>query len=294
MNGYGNGRRPLAPLSVRGGFAPAGIGGTPPPPAVVKKLNPQGRDPVLAPWEEGSQSKLHNFDATRFVEAGGNLYSQTLHPAIIPFEELFRRLPEEGMFSLTVSPDNPFTFELGAIQVPEKMALLIYDLRPDIYRFSGIDPGDYMPVEARRFGSIMGFDVTIDQQRQGEVAFEIDPVPIQRTSQQAFPNQNSFLPQANASQQAVAAFSSFANPAGAGNALLPQRPTRFGALNIPFTLWANSGQTVQVRCVIFRPMPSPIAFIEYDIAGILVPQYWMENMREVIKPPQRAAQEGIR
>lgn len=292
MTGYGTGRRTLQPLSVRGKLVPPGSVGTPPPPPVAKALNPQANSDLL-PGQMGERT-LHNFDTERFVEAGGDLYSQTLHPGIIPFEQLYRRLPEEGMFSLSVSPSNPFAFELGAFQVPSKMALLIYDLRPDIYRFNGVDPGDYLPIEARRFGSLMGFDLTIDQQRKGEVQFEIDPVPIQRQSQQAFPNQNLNQPSANTSQQAVAEFSSFANPSGAGNALLPQRPTRFGALNIPFTLWASSGQTVQVRCVIFRPVPSPIAFIEYDIGGVLVPQYWADNMKEIIKPPQRANQESIR
>lgn len=291
--GYGYTQRPLQPLATRGRLVQPGAVGTPPPPPVAKALNPEENSALLPDGQEGAQT-LHQFDVQRFVEAGGNLTSQTLHPAIIPFEQLYRRLPEEGMFSPTVAPGNPFTFELGAFQVPEKMALLIYDLRPDIYRFSGVDPGDYMPIEERRFGSIMGFDLTIDQQRKGEVAFELDPVPIQRQSQQAFPNQNRVQPGANTSQQAVSAFSSFANPAGAGNALLPQRPTRFGALNIPFTLWAITGQTVQVRCVIFRPVPAPIAFIEFDLAGVLVPQYWMDNLKEIIKPPQRAAQESIR
>jgi len=290
--GYGYSQRPLQPLATRGRLVPPGAVGTPPPPPVAKALNPETHS-ELGLEHEGMQT-LHRFDVQRFVEAGGNLTSQTLHPAIIPFEQLYRRLPEEGMFSSTVAPANPFTFELGAFQVPERMALLIYDLRPDIYRFSGVDPGDYMPIEARRFGSIMGFDLTIDQQRKGEVQFEIDPVPIQRQSQQAFPNQSRVQPSANTSQQAVSEFSSFGNPSGSGNALLPQRPERFGALSIPFTLWANSGQTVQVRCVIFRPVPAPIAFIEYDLAGVLVPQYWVDNLKEVIKPPQREAQESIR
>src|SRR5690606_34718145 len=98
------------------------------------------------------------------------------HPSIIPFEQLYRRLPEEGMYSPTLSPSRPFSFEMGAYTVPSRQALLLYDLRPDIYRFSGIDPGDYVPLETRRFGSIMGFDITVDQRHVGQMSFELDPV----------------------------------------------------------------------------------------------------------------------
>jgi hypothetical protein len=174
------------------------------------------------------------------------------------------------------------------------MALLIFDLRPDIYRFSGVDPGDFVPIEERRFGSIMGFDITVDQRRQGQMLFELDPVPIQRTSQQAFVSSNEVTPTANASQFAIGRAGSFSNAAGVGNALQPQRPTRYGALSIPFTLYAKSKQTVQARCVIFRPIPAPIAFIEYDMAGILVPEQWMTNMNEAVKGPQNQADESIR
>lgn len=293
MNGYGNnsGYRGV-PLAARGHLV-GNAAGTPTPPSVANKLNPGAGQQVLVPGEPGAVTRRH-FDVSRIIEAGGNLTSQMLHPSIIPFEQLYRRLPEEGMYNPLVNPQNPFTFELGAFQVPPRMSLLIFDLRPDVYRFSGVDPGDFVPLEERRFGSLMGFDLTIDQNRKGEVSFELDPVAIQRTSQQAFPNQNLHQPSANASQQAVAAANSFASSSGAGTALLPQRPTRFGALNIPFTLYARSGQTVQVRCVIFRPIPAPIAFVEYDLAGVLVPEMWATNMAEAIKPPQNEADEGIR
>lgn len=288
-SGYGG-----VPLATRGQLVPAGYAGTPPPPSVAQKLNAQlGQEDFLPPGMPGVQTR-GTFDVQRFVEAGGNLTSQILHPSITPFEQLYRRLPEEGMFAATVTPSNPFVFELGAFQVPAKMALLLFDIRPDIYRFSGVDAGDYVPVESRRFSSIMGFDLTVDQKRTGEVSFQIDPVAIQTSTQQAFNNNNNTHPQANAGQFAIGQANTFASPAGAGTALLPQRPERYGALDIPFTIVAQAGQVVQARCVIFRPVPTPIAFIEYDIAGVLVPQYWFANIAEVVKPPQREGLESNR
>lgn len=281
-----------SPLTSRGMLVPMGGVGTPAPPRVAAPLNPM-ESAYLPPGEPGAATR-RNFDVNRIVSAGGNLLGDTLHPSIIPFEQLYRRLPEEGMYSPKLSPSRPFSFEMGAYTVPSRQALLLYDLRPDIYRFSGVDPGDYVPLETRRFGSIMGFDITVDQKHVGQMAFELDPVAIQTSSQQAFASNNMVKPQLNPSQAAVAAYSSFANVAGSGNALQPQRPTRYGALSIPFTIVATSGQTVQTRCVVFRAIPSPIAFIEYDIAGVLVPEYWVQNIFRAITPPQGEFEEQIR
>lgn len=247
----------------------------------------------LSPGQSGAQTTASAFDAERFTLAGGRLNGDILHPSVIPFEQLYRSLPEAGMFNPLVSPERPFVFELGAFSVPDRMSLFIFDLRPDIYRFSGVDAGDFVPIEARRFGSIMGFDLTVDQRRQGNTMFEIDPVPIQNGSSLAFTSQNRAHPTFNTAQFAQGKSNQFAASAGAGSALLPQRPTRFGALSIPFTIFAKSKQTVQIRCVIFRPIPTPIAFVEYDMAGVLVPESWGLNMIESVTPPTRG-KGGIR
>ena len=274
-----------------GGGRARGLG-SPAPAPMATPLSPH-TDGGLGLGEVGSSTqKVFNVD--RFVLAGGQLNSKILHPTAVPFEQLYRRLPEEGMYDPAVSPSNPFTFELGAFTVPDLMSLMIFDMRPDIYRFSGVDSGDFLPLETRRFGSIMGFDLTVDQKRQGNTKFEIDPAPIQRTSSQAFINNNTTQPTFNQGQFEVGKANQFATVAGVGTALLPQRPERFGALSVPFTIIAKSKQTVQVRCVIFRPIPSPIAFIEYDIAGMLVPEQWTNNMLEAVKPPIRSGEENIK
>lgn len=261
--------------------------------------------PILNPWAPDNEPGVYTnvgslgCGATRVQLAGGALNTLLVHPEVTPFERLYRRMPEEGMFSPSVSPSRPFTFELGAFQVPDTFCLLVIDLRADIYRFSGVDPGDTVPVEARRFSSILGFLPTVDQRQLANLVYQLDPVPIQ-TFQQAFTppiGSAGELPPAianaiglqNNSRFNLAAATSFATAAGAGDSLQPQRPRRYGALGIPFTLIVRPNQTFQVRCVVFRPVPSPIAFIEYDIAGMLMPETWLNTMMECMKPLDNAS-----
>jgi hypothetical protein len=231
--------------------------------------------------------------------AGGALNTLLVNPEVVPFEQLYRRLPEEGMFLDSVSPESPFVFELGAFRAPQTFCLALFDLRPDIYRFSGVDAGDTVPVEARRFSSILGFQISVDQSQPGNINYQLDPVPIQTFTEAFTQPQAGFgeLPPAIAAQLGqsqgarfnIGAASNFATAAGAGTSLLPQRPTRYGPQNAPFTLYVWSGQTFQVRCVIYNPIPSPIAFIEYDIAGFLVPEVYMRSLLECMKPLTNAS-----
>lgn len=279
----------------------AGLGLPPvqPPARPAPFLRPGlGEPPPPAPYP--GEGVTPGCGAERVHLAGGALNSLLVNPEVVPFEQLYRRLPEEGMFLDSVSPEEPFTFELGAFRVPQTFSLLLFDLRPDIYRFSGVDAGDTVPVEARRFSSIMGFQISVDQRQPGNLLYQLDPVPIQ-TFQQAFtspltpgsaeipPALAAALGAQNGSQFDISAASSFASAAGAGTSLLPQRPHRPGALSVPYTLYARSGSTVQIRCVIFNPIPSPIAFIEYDIAGMLVPDAYLNSLTECMKPLTNAS-----
>jgi len=260
-----------------------------------------GQSPPLAPGEPGVQTSLE-CHYTRVGLAGGLLQSLLVDRTIVPWEQLYRRLPEDSMFSPNTNPSNPFAFELGAFRVPDNETLILTNLRPDIYRFSGIDPGDYVPVEPRRFSASLGFQIVVDNVAQGQVQFQLDPLAITATQEQ-FVNipapgtpvaPNSFAEAVlnlNGSQVPpppavfnAAQSNSFANAGGAGTSLMPQRPHRYGPLSLPFSLYAMGGQTVQVRCVVFRPLTSPIAFIEYDVAGIKVPQPRFTEMMKCAKP----------
>ena len=274
------------------------LGPTAAPRAPVPILDPWRGEPPPPPPYEG-EGVSHGCDATRVQLAGGALNTLLVHPEVTPFEQLYRRLPEEGMFLDSVSPETPFTFELGAFRVPDTFTLLLFDLRADIYRFSGVDPGDTIPVEARRFSSVLGFRLSIDQRQPANLLYQLDPVPIQ-SFPQAFtqpigggselpPAVANQLGVANGSRFNIAAATSFAAASGSGDQLQPQRPTRYGPLSVPFTMYVRPGQTFQVECVLFNPLPSPIAFIEYDIAGMLMPDTWVTTMTECMKPLSNAS-----
>lgn len=268
---------------------------------------PGARPPVFAasesllPGEPGMQTSM-DCHYTRVGLAGGALQSLMVDKTIVPWEQLYRRLPEDSMFDPALSPDRPFSFEMGSFRVPDNETLILTDLRPDIYRFSGLDAGDYVPVEARRFSASLGFQIVVDNVPQGQVQFELDPLAIAATQSQFINVPAPGTPVAPSSfQEAVlrlngaqappprsvfnaAQSNSFAGAAGSGQSLMPQRPQRYGALSLPFCLVATGGQSVLVRCVVFRPLGSPIAFIEYDVAGIKMPQPWYTEMMKCAKP----------
>lgn len=257
------------------------------PPAAARSLGL----PTNAPQAPTTGER---FDVERTVLAGGDVANQTLLRGFTIFERLYRAEAEEGMFDPVVSKENPFEFSLGAFTVPVNMALLVYNMRPDIYRFSGVDPGDFVPVEARRFGSIMGFELKVAEQHRGNLDMQIDPVPIQRTSSQAYES-NNITSNATQGQFARGRSGQLGTAQGSSQVLLPQRPTRYGAPDpVPFTLYVDAGQTIEARCSIFRPVPTPIAFIEFDISGLLVPTNFMSKMEQALKPPQLKGEEAIR
>jgi hypothetical protein len=214
--------------------------------------------------------------AQRVQLAGGALNTVlTDTNATRPFEQLFRRLPEQGIHDPGISPSRPFTVELGSFQVPDQQALLLFDLRPDIYRFSGIDPNDAVPFEARRFGSQMGYDVTIDGNHPGNTKYELEPVPRQpglafSQSLDTDALDNPGRP-ANNSAYVQARANRFGAASGAGQSLMPQRHFRFGPWSLPLTLLVSEKEVIAFEVVIFKPVQSPIAFFEMDMAGILAP-----------------------
>lgn len=222
--------------------------------------------------------------AVRVQEAGGGLVPSLAHPAVTVFEHVFRREPEQGIHSPLLDPDHPMLFEMGAFRVPKQQALLLFELRPDVYRFSGIDPNDSVPVAARRFSNVMGWDVNIDGSRPRHTRYELDPIPRQL-------NANAYIPEVPqpGNVQPAAVFAQarrnrFGSAAGTGLATLPQRPQRYGALALPFTLAVREGQVVQLAAIIFRTIQSPIAFFEFGMAGILMPAEWTDRIFECIRP----------
>lgn len=281
------------------GLFPPGLALPAPPrgaaPSLFDPMDPNGMTDPDAPrpmrhtWGASAGNRVHL--------AGGFLQTLLVHPGIVPFERLYRVESEDAMFAPEVSPDHPYATEIGYFSVPEQYTCVLFDLRPDIYRYSGVD-GDTVPVEARRFSTLLGFDLTINGVRQGNTAFELNPLPPQRTPPSfARPPGAPVADFASLSALGLDPFSrlnqeraaSVMNPSGAGQGLLPQRPTRYGPLSVPFTLYAPQGSLIQIRLVVFRPVPMPVAFIEYDIAGMLIPTQWLDSVQETIRPLTNAS-----
>lgn len=225
--------------------------------------------------------------AERVLLAGGALNNTLTDRDTNPFEQVFRRLPEQGIHSPTISTQKPFVLELGSFQVPKEMALLLFDIRPDVYRFSGIDPNDAVPFEARRFGSQMGYDFTINGSHQGKTRFELEPIPRQEGL--AFSpllgtdtlNNPGYLPRPSAFAQARA--NRFGASSGAGLALMPQRHFRYGPTSLPLTLMLSENDVAEFKAVIFKPIQSPVAFFEMDMAGLLMPLNKAKALLECIR-----------
>jgi hypothetical protein len=240
---------------------------------------------------------------TRVAQAGGAISQLLVHPSFVPFEQLYRKLPEQGVFTATA--ERNFVFELGAFEVPQQMAFLLLDYSFQIHRLSGAVAGDTVPLERERLATLLGYDVKINETRKGNLLFELDPQPISATQEAFAPQQTGGTiigtsptragivptfpsgsgPQpATPAQFAAANFQRVASPAGPGLSLLPQRPTRQGALDVPFTYVAYENQRVAFQVVIFKPIPIPLAFFEVDVTGMLVPQNVLADMFEGMKP----------
>lgn len=230
--------------------------------------------------------------ATPVVMAGGLLAASLLHPDNLVFEQVFRQLPQEGMFFAT--PQRNYSFTLGTFQSPSNMTLLVADYQFRVYRFVGASAGETAPFEDRRLSTQIGFDFNIDNFRLGRTQYQLDPQP---------PVENAYFgtPQAvvsfadgfvapspvNQNQFSAQPFAAAANPSGVGASLLPQRTERQGAPNLPFTYQVRPNQVAIFSGVVFKPVTAPIAFVELTVSGILAPSNIVDALLKEMKPCQR-------
>ena len=222
--------------------------------------------------------------AQRVQLAGAALNNVLVHPTAEVFEQMWRRLPEAGFHNPDVSPEHPFTIPLGGFRVPREMGLLVFDFRPDIYRFVGVDAFDTVPFEERRFARQIGFEIKIDGRRPWNTKFELEPGPRSAASDvyvdpNAAPGQLA-PPQVFAQARA----NQFAAAAGSGLATLPQRTQRVGAPDLPLSLYLRESQTLEANVICFRRVMTAVAFVEFDFAGILMPRITIEKLLECLNP----------
>jgi len=220
----------------------------------IRSAGISGRDagpPGLGPTPDG------------WHEPGGALVNELLHPAFTVFDRL-------AMFSPNISPRRPVQFTMGAYVVPQGQTLWLSDYHFGVLLFDGVNPGDNRLAEEGRFRGVLGFDLKVMDRRMGDIAYQLDPVPRQTTRQQfeevvietdhGSTTDKFFRTQA----------SSFAAVSGQGEALLPVTNAVQGPRGKPWTWIVDEGSSVAVKCVIFRPIRTPIAGVFAKIAGHLI------------------------
>lgn len=216
-------------------------------------------------------------------EPGGMVVAGTVNPAVQIMKWGWRVLPEASFFSNLVTPQNPLQFEIGSFQVPRSTDFWLFDHEQSVYRFSGVDPADWIKAEVGRFSGVMGFDLTINNnQRPGNIKFEIDPHVISGQRAIFSPLRTGGLGTAADFNQAAA--NSFASTASPGQALFPVSRDRLGPRNGPFTYIVPETQTVAISCVIFRPITSPITCIEAIMSGYLVERLTSQRILGETRP----------
>lgn len=230
-------------------------------------------------------------EPTSVHDVGGALLQQVLHPSITVWDQMFRTLPDDGWYTPSVSPSRPVQFELGSFRVPAGVQLWIMGYEFTVYRLSGVDAGDYIKAEEDRFSAVMGFDLTLDGKRPASLLFQLDPIPVTASRQQFEPPLTVYRGRRGPESGAVtaqfdrAAATSFASTANAGTSLLPARPRRAGpAAPAPFTYVAREGVSVALGCTIFRPVPSPLAFIQGEVFGYLVQTNMGDSLLNRMRP----------
>lgn len=219
----------------------------------------------------------------RVIEAGGALNDAILHPAAITFERLYRRSPEQGIHDPDISDNRPFVIEMGAFRVLPNQIVLLFDMRPDVYRFSGADPFDYVPFERRRFGAQLKWQYFVNNSIAQDLRYEITPIPRQF-------QQNALIPPLQPGEIAPATlfdqqrFNRAGASDGSGLGSLPQRPTKPGARGVPLLIYVNEDQVFEAKASVIRPIQSPVAFFEFDVAGVILPKQVGDMVLRSMRP----------
>lgn len=257
-------------------------------------------------------------NATRTVPAGGALAGLLLHDSMIPFEMLYRVLPDPGIHSASMS--RPVIMTIGAFTVPKEMALALAEYRFRPYRFDGLIPGDAVPLEDRRLSLEIGNQVSImGGVQRGNVNAQIVPGPLPPPQNTTFAgNANPGTPgDASRPGGRLATFSGVvpnpyaiaqvrsgvggAPPAlrfprvnpnqfvltAAGASLIPQSadPTQ-GAERLPFTYYVPENTPVSLVQTVFSPVRIPMNFFEGVLSGFLMATRTLQALLREVAPCQ--------
>lgn len=207
-------------------------------------------------------------ETVRAHAPGGEMLGYLQSEQILYFEQLYRKLPVDGLYNAT--PSKPVTIVMGSFRVPRSQVLVILDYNFDIYRFSGAFAGDYVPVENNRLSTQVGWDITVNANRQGAVQYQIIPgVPTQ--SQQPY-GPTAVGSTAQDWEFELVRSAELQGPAGPALSMMPQRHHRSGLVKASNNYVVRSTGDLIVTCSVINRIPTPIAFFEANVMGILMPQ----------------------
>jgi len=223
---------------------------------------------------------VSRIELLRAQRPGGELLGYVQSQDIVYFEQLYRKLPPRGMYSAT--PTKPVTFTMGSFQVPKSMVLVIVDYNFDIYRFSGAAASDFVPIETNRLSTQVGWDITVDQVRQGQLSYQIIP-SVQTQAEQSFPQNNPLAP-AQPWQFDLVRASQNQGPAGPALSMMPQRHHRPGNVKVANNYVVRSSSVLNVSCSVINYVPIPLGFFEANVAGILMPQNVWDSYQKAASP----------
>jgi hypothetical protein len=257
-------------------------------------------------------------DADRVVQAGGLLSSLLMHPSVVPFQRTFRKSPQPGVY--TASRDRPFQAEIGSFTVADNQALCVAEYRFQVFTFSAAIAGDTIPIEPESQGLALAYDLSISNQRPGNIRNELTPTPapaeptmfvgnpqpgivISPPAVQSIGGTNEatqfqspygdILALGGSTTPQVAAGISFFSPnAGqfistiaGGDGLLPQNgKSQQGPDKFPFTFYAKATEAVQVKVVAFKPVSVAVAYFQCTLSGYLMSAGVLEGMLSGVKP----------
>jgi hypothetical protein len=223
------------------------------------------------------------------INIAGNKIGTLVTPkGMTPLERTFRRFPVDG--TLTATPESPFIFELGAIDVPKQMALVLLDVRWAIYVPSGIAVGDTRELADRRLSTVLGYDMRFTDTRTADISYQLEPsFPTPATQTFAQASNAGIIPGNGISGVAQSTFDQIraaqvGSSSYAGASTLPQRHRRDSQLDMPFTYLVTENKRINFNVIVFRPIPIPVSFFEVEAAGLIIGQNAIQDFVDSVKP----------
>jgi len=211
-------------------------------------------------------------------EPGGEIVNKFVHPQFTVLEREWRVQPSESMFSASVTPSSPIQFTVGAYRVPDGMSLWLEDYAFCVMLPDPTDPYGFRYQEPGRFGGSILFDISVNDHRGQDLAFQIDPVPTPLARQEYDRQEDAPIPTPTSAFGGLptparrdfinrAAANSFGSTAAIGNAAMPPRMRVAGPRTRPYVWPIPENTSVAVRCTIIRPISLPIYGLYAMIAG---------------------------